>query len=317
VRALCLACLVLVVAPASASVRGGQPVALVTAEKENALLVVALDGTVIRRIALPAGPQNVDAPGSGGGTFVVASPAAGAVTLLDERTLRVVKILRGFGAPHLAAVAPGGRWAYVTDDPRGLLVVIDLARRRVVRRVDVGAGAHHLTVSPDGSRIWVALGERTRTIVVLDSSRPARPVVVGRFDPGFGAHDVVFAQDGRRVWVTADDRADLTVFDAATRKRLFTVPAAAPPQHVLFAHGRAYVTSGNASLLEVVDPTHGRVLSSVRVPYGSFNLAAGGGYVLVSSLFRGTLTELDERGRVLRTLHVAGATRDVAFDVLP
>ena len=58
----------------------------------------------------------------------------------------------------------------MTDDRRGQLVVISLTSRRVVRKLEVGAGAHHIAVSPDGSRLWIALGERARTIAVVDTT---------------------------------------------------------------------------------------------------------------------------------------------------
>jgi len=73
----------------------------------------------------------------------------------------------------------------------------------------VGAGAHHLSFSPDQGRTWVALGESARTIVTLDTGDVAHPRVTGRFDPGFAVHDLSFSPDGQRVWITAssDSRA--------------------------------------------------------------------------------------------------------------
>ena len=291
---------------------GGRPVALVTAETENALLAVSLqDGRIIRRVALPADPENIEV--GNGGTAVLMSTKAGAVTLLDWRSLRVIKTLRGFRAPHIAAKAADGEWVYVTDDATGMLSVIQLARTRVVARVFVGMGAHHMTVSPDGRRLWIALGERARTIVVVALRRPDRPRVVRRFDPGFEVHDLAFSPSGRTVWVTTSTRRSVEVFSAATARRLYSVPAGAPPQHVAFGGRFAYVTSGYDGRIEMVNATNGQVLRSVRVPYGSFNLATAGGRVVASSLLRGTVTELNSRLHVLRTKKVAPAARDVAL----
>jgi DNA-binding beta-propeller fold protein YncE len=203
--------------------------------------------------------------------------------------------------------------AYVTDDGSGRLDVIRLSGRpRLVRSVFVGASAHHLSVSPSGNQMWVALGERARTIVVLDVSDPWRPKVVGRFDPGFQAHDVAFSSDWR-VWVTASDRRSVTIFDSRTLRPVARVAAGAPPQHVAFGPIReAFVTSGYGSSLEIVDRSSGRVLRTVRVPYGSFNVSTFGGFVITSSLLRGTVTELTDRGRVWMSRHYAPATRAIA-----
>jgi YVTN family beta-propeller protein len=322
---LLLAALAALAVPGGAAVAkeaGGASVALVTAETENELVAVSLpDGHVLRRVSVPEDPQNVVANAK---VVVVISPGSGAVTLLGARSLRITKVLRGFGSPHLAALAPvrcpasrppcRSKWAYVTDDPRGLLDVVSLQQKRVVARLAVGFGAHHLTVSPDGRRLWIALGEQAKAIAVVDVSRPAHPRLLGRFGPGFLAHDLAFSPNGRRVWVTSSDQSSVAVFDSRTRRRLRSIPAGPPPQHVTFGWGprNAYVTSGYGSRIESIDPGSGRVLRVARVPYGSFNLAPLGSLIVTSSLTRGTVTELSPRLRVWKTVRVASAARSVA-----
>jgi DNA-binding beta-propeller fold protein YncE len=308
------ALLLMAVAAAGVLPATSRPVALVTAETENAVIAVSLsDGRrrVIGRVSLPADPENIEV--GNGGTAVLMSAKAGAVSLVDSRSLRVIKVLSGFRSPHIAAKSPGGEWVYITDDATGILSVVDVARARVVARAFVGIGAHHMSVSPDGRRLWIALGERARTIVVVRLRRPDRPAVLTRFDPGFEVHDLAFSPSGRTVWVTTSSRRSVEVFAAATRRRLYSVPAGAPPQHVVFGGRFAYVTSGYDRRIEMVNGSNGRVLRSVRVPYGSFNLATARGLVVISSLLRGTVTELDSRLRVLRTMKVAPAARDVAL----
>jgi DNA-binding beta-propeller fold protein YncE len=178
--------------------------------------------------------------------------------------------------------------------------------------VFVGLGAHHFSVSPSGNEAWVALGGRARRIAVLDVSDPWRPKVVGRFDPGFAAHDLAFSSD-RRVWVTAADRRFVAVFDTGTRRPVARIPAGAPPQHVAFGPIReAFLTSGYDGSLEIVDRSSGRVRRTVRVPFGSFDVAAFGGFVVTSSLLRGTLTDLTDDGRVRMSRRFAPAARGVA-----
>ena len=291
---------------------GGGPVALVTAETQNRLLAVALpSGRVLKRLPMPADPENVAVVGAK--WAVVVSPRAGAVTVVSTPSLRVVRVLRGFASPHVVAATADLQGAYVTDDARGRLDVIRLAGRpRVVRSVFVGAGAHHMAVSPSGNELWIALGERARTIVVLDVSDPLRPTVVGRFDPGFAAHDLAFSSD-RRVWVTAADRRFVTVFDSLTRRPVARVPAGAPPQHVAIGYvDDAFITSGYGGSLEIVDRSSGRIRRIVRVPYGSFNVTVGGGFAVTSSLLRGTVTEVTDAGRVWLSKRFAPAARSVA-----
>ena len=289
---------------ASGRPSGGTPIALVTAETENELLAVSLPPhRVLARVHVPADPQNVAV--LAGSAVVVVSTRSHAVTVLTPE-LKIVRIFRSFRTPHLAAIGSDGKHAYVTDDGKGSLVVVDLTRPAIVARIPVGLGAHHLAFSPGGNKLWIALGERARAIVELDTSNPARPHVVGRFDPGFAAHDLGFGPDGRHVWVTSDSDARVRVFSSLTHRLLFSVPVGPPPQHVAFGpRSEVYLTSGYGS----------RIVHVAEVPYGSFNVATAGGFVVTSSLLRGTVTELSSQLRVIATLKVAPAARAVAVAV--
>lgn len=289
--------------------------ALVTAETENEVLAVSLPGgKVVRRARLPDPEEIVSTPG---GQAVVVSPE-GTVTLLDGRSLKVLAVLRGFRSPQIAAITPDGQWVYVTDAATGALSVIELQTRRVVDRVHVGAGAHHLAISPNFRRAWVALGETARTIVVLDTSNPGRPWVVGRIHPRVPAHDLAFAPSGHTVWVSSASAPFVSVLDSVTGRLVATIPAGPGPQHVAFgayAHAPAFITSGYGSRLEAVDVATRRILRRVSVPYGSFNVATSGGLVVTSSLLDGTLTEFTAGLRRMLKVEVAPRTRDVAISV--
>lgn len=300
---------------ASAHVAGGTPVALVTAESENEVLAVSLPGgKVLRRVHLPD-PQTIAA---GPPRYAVVVSPEGAVTLLDQRTLKVLAVLHGFRSPQVAAITPDDEWAYVTDAATGDLSVIELLTRRVVDRVHVGAGAHHLAISPDFTRAWVALGETAHTIVVLDTSVANRPRVIGEIHPRVAAHDLAFAPDGHTVWVGSSTASYVSVLNARTGRLVATIPAGPGPQHVAFGaftHAPAYITSGYGSTLEMVGVATRKVLRRVHVPYGSFNLAAAGSLVVTSSLLTGAVDEYT--GRLHRWMHVTVAphARDVAITV--
>jgi DNA-binding beta-propeller fold protein YncE len=307
---------VALVAPASqAHIVGGRPTyALVTAETVNQLVVVRLpSGRVVKRLRMPADPENVEAYA---GAAVVVSTRAGAVTLVDPRSLRIRKVIRGFGAPHIAAFAPDGDYIYVTDDERGQVAVI---LGRVIRKLFVGRGAHHMAFAPDEHRLWIALGERATSIAVLDTSRITRPRVIGHVDPRGLAHDLAFTPDGRYVWVTYDDRPYLRVFDARTRRPVATLYGGSPPEHVRFddADGLpsfsryAYVSSGNSGRLRIFDWRTRSMVRAIRTPTGSFNLSIDRGMIATASLSQGIVTEI--AGSRRSSERVAPETRDVAL----
>ena len=315
-----IASALLLPAPGAAT-SSARPVALVTAETSNEVLAVSLGkdgGQILRRVHLDD-PLMIAAARHG--PAVVVSPR-GTVTLLAWHSLRPIKIFHGFNSPKVAEVTQNGRLAYVTDERTGDLTVIDLGRRKIVGRVFVGLQAHHFGISPDGSRIWVALGETATTIVRLDCSHPRRPRVVGRFQPEFGAHDIAFAPGGRTVLVTSPSRSTVSAYTAAGRhpRLLWYAGAGRGPEHVVVSGGDALVSSGYSSSLEALRwrrPSAG-AQATATVPYGSFNLATFSGFVVTTSLFTGQVTELQVPDlHRLWTAKVAPAARYAAISIWP
>ena len=300
----------LVVAPQAFARRlGGTPVALVTADTEAHVAAVELaSGKIVKRIATLAGPRSIQSVFAS--RSVVAHTTEGAVTLLDGLDKR--RVLRGFEEPRYTAMGTDGKQAYVTDSKRGDVSVIDLDTGRLVHRTEVGAHARHITADPAALLLWVALGFSAQTIVALDLADPVRPRVVSRIRPPFLAHDVAFEPRGRQVWVSAGEEGRLAVYDPAGRL-LRTLRADAPPQHVTFAAGRAFVAAGEAGLVRVHAIHDGALVRTATVPVGSYNVQSGLGGVVTPSLDHGTLVVLDRFGRKLREVRVASSSHDAAL----
>ena len=278
----------------AASARRPRPVAIVTVEGEDGVLAVSLPGGgILRRAAVAPHPTTVAAGRTG--PVVAVSPQSGTVTLLEPRTLRRMQIVTAFRSPQIAAIVPGGSWALVSDAATGTLSALDLRTGNVADRVRVGRGAHHIGISPDGRRAWVALGETAGTIVIVDCADVHRLRVTGRIHPPVAAHDIAFAPGGETVWVTSAARPVVSVLSATSGHVLARIPAGRAPQHVVFDGSDAYVTSGYGSSIEMVDVAERRVVRTAAVPYGSFNLAVAGQVLVVTSLLDGRVTELDPR----------------------
>ncbi len=145
---------------------GGRELALVTADEESRLVAVDLrTGKTRRHVSTLPQPRSIEAVGD---AAVVAHSELGVVTILRARTLRVARVLRGFGEPRYTAAHPDGRHAYVTDAERGEVAVLDVVRGIVLTRVSVGALARHIAIDPAARRLWVALGTKAERVAVVD-----------------------------------------------------------------------------------------------------------------------------------------------------
>lgn len=300
------------VAPRALAARlGGTAVALVTADLEARIVAIELaGGRRLKTIPTLPDPRSIERVGD---AAVVAHTEQGALTLLDAATLRVRRVLRGFAEPRYTAAAPSGRHAYVTDSGTGELVVVDVLQGRVVGRVRLGGPARHLSLAPSGRRLWTVLGNTAARVAAVDVRDPTRPRVVRRFTPPFLAHDVGFCPAGGRVWVTAGGSRELVIYDLRTGRVVRRLPGWAPPQHVTFLGGLAYVTSGGDGTLEVRAALDGRLLRTTRVPLGSYNVQEGWGHVLTPSLSAGTLCIADRRGRILHRVRAARSSHDACI----
>ena len=285
------------IAPFALRAHGGPttgPVALVTCDAESRLAHVDLRSfRIVGSTRTLADPRAVETVGS---VALVCHTAAGALSIVDRH--RVLHVIRGLAEPRYAAAHPDGRHAFVTDSGRSGVVLVDLVRGMVVDRVRLGGWARHLTIAPDGSRLWVSLGSAADRVSVV-TTRPFRRV--HDLEPGFPAHDVGLAPDGR-LWVTSGARRVLAVGSA-------TVTADLAPQHVTFGRGRAFVTSGDSGTLHVQDHG-GAVLARTDVPVGSYNVQFAHDRVITPSLLHGTLSVLDVHGTLLASVRVAGSCHD-------
>jgi len=288
---------------------------VVTAETEHAVLEVsAVTGRVLRRVAVTGNPTTLAAAPTG--PVVVCSPATGTVTVLSWPELRPVAVLHRFQTPEIAAITPDGEWALVSD-AAGTVSTIQLSNDRIVDRLWVGRGAHHMAISPVQRVAWVALGETAHTIVRLNVADPKHLRVAGRIHPRTASHDLAFAPGGTTVWVTSSGAPYVTIYNAATGRPVATVPAGTAPQHVAFSQtspARAYIASGYGRSLEMVDIASGRILHRTALPYGSFNLSSVGSIVATTSLLDGKVTILNARSlRPRLSTTVAPEAREIVL----
>ena len=180
------------------------------------------------------------------------------------------------------------------------------------RRVPVGGPARHLSLDVLGRRLWVVLGSKSAEIAIVGLDHPRGPRVVDRIRPPFLAHDVGYEPRGARVWVTSGDRGRIAIYDDHGTRLIRTLRGDAPPQHVTFLGGRAFVTSGDDAILRI-HALDGRLLRSAPVPVGSYNVEEGFGMVFTPSLLAGTLCTFSARGAAIEQTRVARSSHDACF----
>jgi DNA-binding beta-propeller fold protein YncE len=107
--------------------------------------------------------------------------------------------------PHGMAFRPDGLLVVTTEGSDRLLIV-DIERGEVLRRIPIGEGVGHMVaLSAEGRFAWVTnITAGTLEKIDLEAGR-----VIGMVRTGAGAEGVAVTRDGSEVWVT--NRADDTI----------------------------------------------------------------------------------------------------------
>lgn len=153
------------------------------------------------------------------GVLLVANNGENSITLLDSETHTVLATLPTGAGPHEIAVAPDGGFAYVADSgspdkPGHTVTVLDLKRRSVAGKFDLGSHSpHDLKVSRDGRRLWAACAP-TQSVLEIDTHNGE---IVRTWKTGLeGGWMLTAATDDKRLYVAHLEGGAISLIDRAT-----------------------------------------------------------------------------------------------------
>ncbi len=266
--------------------------------------------TVTATTQVPAGPAAVAADGRG--RLYLSHPDAGAISIVEGGTGRVLKRLPYTGQAFGIAADADGRFVYVGDWTTGRVSRLSAETGGVEGVAAVGRDPANLVLDRAG-RIWVADRE-SHQVSVIDAARMERiatiPVGTAPFALGLsprqdrlyvanvrsndltvidtvalkalatvpvGAmpYGVATSPDGARILVTNQHAGTVTVLDAASLTVTQTIPVGRYPEGVVVADARAYVANWFSDDVSVIDLATLRETGRVKVGEGPRNLGVG------------------------------------------
>ncbi len=171
---------------------------------------------------------------------------------------------------------------YVTDEDGGHVIVIDASSDEVVARVPVGKRPRGVRVSPDGTRVYVALSGSPKSPPGTD---PAKLPPADRAADGIGIIDLATLKlvrtipsgqdpelfdmtgDGKRVWISNEETAEATLVEVDSGKILQRVKVGEEPEGVtVHPDGKeVYVTNERDNNVSVLDVESGAALALIPV----------------------------------------------------
>lgn len=168
------------------------------------------------------------------------------------------------------AASQDGNTAFVTDRASGLVSIVDLRSRSVLRTQRAAAANLYPVVSPTGQDLFVA-GEGSRDILVLDAAgQLKRTIPAGPASTGVG-----FSPTGDVVYLPRHDKNELAILDAASgaAKGSVSLPGAPSGLGISRDGTKAYVALKSMDRVAVVDLTKRSLITQVSVESGPTRVA--------------------------------------------
>jgi YVTN family beta-propeller protein len=193
---------------------------------------------------------------------------------LDFRDAHTMALHHALATPECAGVdhmdyTADGRYALVSCEFAGRMIVIDLAAERVIKTIELAPGAmpQDVKLSPDGRTFYVA-DMANNGVWVIDASTMS---VVEMVLTGAGAHGLYPSRDARVLYVSNRGEGSVSVLSFATRHPIakWRLPGGgSPDMGGVSADGSVLWLSGryNGEVYAISTAT-GRLLH--RIPVGS------------------------------------------------
>jgi YVTN family beta-propeller protein len=169
---------------------------------------------------------------------------------------------------------------YVSDEDGGNVVVLGTSSDSVLARIPVGKRPRGLRVSPDGTRLFVALSGLPKAGPGVDESKlpPADPSAdgIGIVDlkelkllriiqAGKDPESFDVTSDGKRLWVSNEDTAEASLVDVDAGQVIRRAPVGKEPEGVtIHPVGKVvYVTNEGDNSVSVLDIESGQSVAQI------------------------------------------------------
>jgi YVTN family beta-propeller protein len=184
-------------------------------------------------------------------------------------------------SPSALAVAPGAKILFVACATGRQVIELDLASRKIVRKLTVPGEPSGLVLSPDGARLYVTCAAPASVVAVVDV---AAGRVLETIPAGHTANSPVLSPDGEMLFIANRFNDDVGVIDLKARKQLRRIRVEREPvSAALTRDGKLLLAASHlpigradadvvAAAVNVVDPYAGKVVKTLRLPNGSGQL---------------------------------------------
>src|SRR5436309_2234715 len=230
--------------------------------------VARFNGTPAGVVSAETTRLTVQVPAGATSGPIGATTPAGSATSAQSFTVvgRVPRIVATVDPPFLQPtdiqVSRDGRRAYVVNQGRNTVSVIDSASHSIIATMPAGAGAFRSVITPDSARLYV-LNRLAVSVTVFDLA--TNGVVTTIPLVATDAALLAMSPDGRRVLVTNPTDARVSLIDTATNTVATRIPVGRWPSGIAASadNRRVYVHNVLDDTISVVDVASLTVVATI------------------------------------------------------
>lgn len=198
------------------------------------------------------------------------------VTIVDPKSLKIVgKIDTGEDQSHMLAITKNGEKGYVSNVAAGSVSVLDLARRKLIKKVNISRRTQRIALSADDRGAFAGDDSKPR-MAVIDTKTDTFSQWIDLPGRPFGS---AATRDGKFLLVPIPEKNVVAVVAIESMKvtKLINVPAA-PQEMLVRPDGKfAYVAGSRANKVAVIDTKSLEVTATIDVGAGPDGLSWAAG----------------------------------------
>ena len=245
----------------------------VVANPAKGTLVVNPDGTFVYTptVAARLVARTTAGPDLDSFTIVASDGSATAATIvsptIDAARLVLSTPSTTAAGPVITSFTPDGARAYVAAIQDGTIKVYDTSTNALMATIPLGGNSEGVTVSPDGSRAYVAIAQGG--IAIIDT---ASNTLVDTITGSPGPTRIVVTPDGTRAYVTNHSRNTVSVVDLTDKSFVDEITGFNGPLDIAVGRdgSRVYVTNtvNGPGSVKVIDTVANTVVDTIIDGYG-------------------------------------------------
>jgi len=162
---------------------------------------------------------------------------------------------------------------FVTNERDGTISVVSTATETVIGNIPIGGRPRGIRVSPDMSRVYVAVSTPIKTekpvppVAKVVAIEPRTYRILKEYQVGTDPEQLAVGSDGKRLYVSNEDAGTASVIDVDTGQMIATLVVGIEPEGAVTSPDgkQVYITSETSNSVAVIDTEQEKVVNNFLV----------------------------------------------------